>query len=173
VTPAGAAQTPGEIVREALGEPVSADADALAEAAKLVSDEKLGPWPPDSDQLEPIAQKLRDAGTGVVIVSGAARKEQIHAAFDESIEGIFDPEFARRTAERFEESAYVFWKQDQESEALTCLAAADAFRDQAPLENPIARAMLEVVLAPVMKIAEQESQKPEAGEGQESLLVRP
>jgi hypothetical protein len=63
----------------------------------------------------------------------------------------------------------VLWKGGREPDARACLAAAQAFRAGPAPENPIARALLEAVLAPV--IAGLEEQKPP--EAEPSLLVKP
>ena len=73
------------------------------------------------------------------------------------------------TAQRCEESAYVFWKTDREEDARACLAAADAFRGKPPAENPIARALLEAVLAPLLAGLEEQAPR----EAEPSLLVKP
>jgi hypothetical protein len=74
-----------------------------------------------------------------------------------------------REAHRFREAAYVFWKRGDEEAARTCLAAALAFESSPIGENPVARAMLEVPLAPVLEKIESDGEEPQ----ESSLLVRP
>ena len=89
--------------------------------------------------------------------------------FDEALVELFGERFASHTAQRFEESAYTFWKRGVASDARACLAAAVAFRERAPTDNPVARAMLEVLLGPVLSKLEEETD----GQEQDSLLVKP
>ena len=64
--------------------------------------------------------------------------------------------------------AYVYWKWGEDDDARACLAAADAFRSRAPADLPLARVMLELLLAPVRGRLE------EAADGEEdSLIVKP
>ena len=67
------------------------------------------------------------------------------------------------------------WKGGRDADARAALVAADAFRAGAPAENPVARALLEVLFAPVLKAARGESDRPETEEQSEgsSLLVEP
>jgi hypothetical protein len=167
--PAPGTATPGELALAALDPSEEKGGEALSRAVELARERKVGPWPAKPEILQEVAQRLKDVSTGVVIVSGEARQEQVETALDEARGRIFDAEFSRRTGERFEEAAYVFWKNGREEDARACLAASRAFREEAPESHPIARAMLEVVMAPVLTAAEE---KPSA-ESDPSLLVRP
>jgi hypothetical protein len=51
---------------------------------------------------------------------------------------------------------YVYWKWGREEDAGACLAAANAFRSEAAVKRPIARAMLEVLLTPVLDKLDEE-----------------
>jgi hypothetical protein len=170
IKPDDALETPGELARRELAEPEDAE-KAIERITGLVRDRKLGPWPTATEILAPIAESLGDASTGVVIVSPTARQEQVDLAIDEAIDTVFDETFAARTAERFDESAYFYWQLDQIDDASACLAAATAFRNQDPGSRGIARAMLEVILAPVLE-ADTESTQEQQGED-DSLLVKP
>ena len=169
-------QTPGERARASLaGSPPE---DALARVTQWVQGGVLGPWPPAGERIDPIAERIALAGKGVVVVTGGARREQVERALEEAIDEIFDAEFAEITARRFEESAYVFWKGGRDDDARAVLAAADAFRAGSPRENPIARAMLEILFTPVLRDArgEGDAEDGEGGEEHEadgSLLVTP
>jgi len=168
--PAEGTRTPGELARAELSEPEDADA-AVARIAALVRDGKLGPWPTASEVLQPIAESLNDASEGVVIVSPSAREEQVDVALEQAIDTVFDEAFSLRTAERFEESAYFCWQLGQTDDASACLAAATAFRNRDERARPIGRAMLEVILAPVLKAAGEPSKEQEGDS--DSLLVTP
>jgi len=163
---------PGQEVREALGEDLPAG--ALDRAVSLILDGQVGPWPPPPETLQPIAEEIGKLRDRRIIVSGSARREQVESLLDDALTASFGAEFAALSAHRFEETAYLKWKGGDEEDARACLAAADAFRDSAPTENPVARAMLRVVLAPMLKqldVNESDEDAPE--QEQESLLVEP
>jgi hypothetical protein len=62
--------------------------------------------------------------------------------------------------------AYVYWKWGKEDDARACLAAADAFGSSGSTEYPVARALLEVLLSPVLNRLEAAAGDGEAsGEG--------
>lgn len=148
-----AAATPGELARaELAGE---AEPAQLRRAAELVRSGEIGPWPPALEALEVSAQRISQAAEGVLIVGAAQRREQIQRAFDAELVGLFSGSFAEASARRFEETAFVLWKREREDDARACLAAATALRAGSPAENPVARAMLEGVLAPLLRKLEE------------------
>ncbi len=66
------AQTPGELVRQALGDdPAASD---LQPAVELVKQGRVGPWPPSQDALKGLAERLEDTISSPLIVSGATRR---------------------------------------------------------------------------------------------------
>ncbi|MDH3212598.1 MAG: hypothetical protein OEM05_08945 [Myxococcales bacterium] len=160
--------TPGELAREALGGDEENGA-ALERAADLVRRREIGPWPPGSEVLGSLAEELAELGRSRILVSPASRRERAESLLQEGAVRIFDDAFAAATSRRFEESAYVLWKREAVAEARACLAAARAFRAQAPGDNPVARAILDVVLEPALRKLEEESKSEE----ESSLLVRP
>jgi hypothetical protein len=158
--------TPGELVRQALGDgPAAAD---LEPAVELVKQGRVGPWPPSQDALEGLAERLEDTVSSPLIVSGATRRQRIDTVIGEFLEETYTEAGAAREAHRFREAGYVFWKRGDEEAARTCLAAALAFESSPIGENPVARAMLEIPLAPVLEKIDQEGE-----EAENSLLVRP
>jgi hypothetical protein len=161
------APTPGELARAELGsEPEPA---ALRRAAELVSGAEAGPWPPAPEVLQPLAERLGEVTRGAVVVSEALRRERAEQVLESGLEEIFAEPFSSHTAARFEETAYVFWKRNREDDARACLAAAAAFRAGGAKENPVAKAMVEVVLAPVLEKLEEEIREDE----QKSRIVTP
>jgi hypothetical protein len=161
------APTPGGLARAELGgEPEPA---ALRRAAELVSGAEVGPWPPAPEVLQRLAERLGEVTRGAVIVSEAQRREQAEQVLENGLEEIFAEPFSNQTAARFEETAYVFWKRDRENDARDCLAAAAAFRAGGAKENPVAKAIVEVVLAPVLQKLEEEIREDE----QKSRIVTP
>jgi len=171
---AGAAEgtsTPGGLARAALA---ADDAKAIGDvgrAVALVRAESIGPWPPSNETLAEIAQRLGELADGVVVVSAAAKQEQLDRALDEAVDRVFDAGFASTTANRFEETAYIFWRRGALEDARACLAAADAFRGPKPTYRELGRAMLEVVLAPALKSIEQQPEK--AASSDEPPMVSP
>jgi hypothetical protein len=165
--PAPGAQTPGELAKEALGG--AADAQALRRAEELVRGHQLGPWPTAGPGLEKLAERIGELAKSPLVVSPAARREQAQTLLAEAQGEIFAEPVGAYTAQRLEESAYVFWKTGREQDARACLAAAQAFRSQPAPENPVARALLEAVLAPLLAGLEEQSPR----EAEPSLLVKP
>jgi hypothetical protein len=153
-------RTPGELARAALGD--EHDAGALRRAAELVRKGEIGPWPTSTEGLAAVADRLGEVVRGAVIVSGAQRREQVERVLDDALRELFAEPFGEHTAARFEETAFVFWKREGEEHARACLAAACAFRQEDPASNPVARAMLEIVLAPVLQELEGEIQEDES-----------
>ena len=129
----------------------------------------MGPWPPSQNALEGLAERIENTLSSPLIVSGSTRREQVEAVIREFQEETATDGGAACQAHRFREAGYVFWKEGDEEAARACLAAALAFESTPMGENPVARAMLEIPLAPVLEKI--------TGEGEESqepsLLVTP
>lgn len=163
--PAGT-RTPGQEAREALGAGSGSRAEALEAAVGLVRSGTVGPWPPDEEALRQEAARLDEARRSRVVVSDARREERLAELIAEAAARVFDAEHRARSAERFEEMAYVLWKSEREPEARACLAAAASFGEADAERGPIARAMLEKLLGPLIE-------KLRSEEEEESMLVRP
>lgn len=157
-----AARTPGEIVRAELTG-VQAEPSLLRRVAEQVRAHALGPWPPPADALHGLAERLGEAARGQVILSGAQRRQQLDAVLDEALDELFAEPFGAQTAARFEETAYWSWRRGREEDARACLAAAGAFREGSARDNPVARAMIEVVMAPVLAKLEEEIAEEQQG----------
>jgi hypothetical protein len=165
------ARLPGAIARDALA--VEATPGLCHAAGELIRSNALGPWPPAQDRLEAVSERVREIAEGKVIVSGARKRERLAAAIDEAVATIFDEAFTTATAERFEHSAYVLWRSAREDDARACLAAASAMRAGDVRENPATRALLEVVLAPILAAAKVDQENRDDATEEPSLLVRP
>lgn len=139
---------PGAQVQEALG--ASAEAAGPEEAEALVRAGRIGPWPPREETLRALFDRMRETLESRLVVSGAARREQIERLLEDAAEEIYDEAGARRTAERMRESAYVFWRTGDEAAARACLAGARAFEAGEPRANPVARALVEAALGPAL-----------------------
>jgi hypothetical protein len=162
------AATPGELVAAELG-PVAPEASALEPAVAMVKSGVLGPWPPDLEALRALGERVREQLGGKLIVSGATQHERQEEVLSAAAAEIYDESFGAVTATRLRESAFLMWKRDQIDEARACLAAAAAFESQPPAENRMARAFVDVLLAPLLEQLEQEEQQA----GDTSLLVKP
>jgi hypothetical protein len=163
--PPEGASTPGELVRVALAAGDSGAVGDVGRAVAMLREQSIGPWPPSNGTLSEIAQHLSEVAEGVVVVSAAAKREQLDRALDEAVDRVFEPEFADRTANRFEETAYLFWRREVLEDARACLAAAKTFRGPKAEFRELGCAMLEVVLAPVLKSVEQQSEEAESSDG--------
>lgn len=169
--PEPGALSPGELVREALGD--GGDAASLERAATLVREGSIGPWPPEEERLRELASALQEAAEGRVIVSGAARRERVEAALGECIAQAFAAARDRQAAQRLRESAYVFWKTDREEEARACLAAARAFEEGGLERNPVARALVERMLGPALESLREEGESSLLVPGEPALITKP
>jgi hypothetical protein len=157
------ASTPGALARAGIDAEPSPS--LLREVAEAVATGAYGPWPPDFEVLHAVAEKVRDTAKSRLLVDDQQRRAQVDAAIDDALETRYAPPAAERTAARFEEYAYTAWKHGRAEEAQRCIAAARAFREQPARENPVARALLERALQPLLDaLREEEASSP---------LVRP
>jgi hypothetical protein len=152
------------LARAALEAEAALEAGDLERAVALVRDQSIGPWPPPNETLSEIVKRLGELAEGVVVVSAAAKQEQLDRELDQAVERVFDAAFAACSANRFEETAYVFWRGDAPEDARACLAAADAFRASKSEFRELGRAMLEVVLAPALKAMDRPPESAESGD---------
>ncbi len=159
--------TPGELARQGLGSP-PATPEAVARAAERVRGREIGPWPPPADRLQALADRLEEIAKSPIVVSGSRRRERVQEVLAEAQAELCVGGFGELTAERLEESAWLAWQRGQEPEARDLLAAAQGLRGGDAAASPFLRAILEVVLSPVLARIE-----PEPGSDPDSLLVRP
>jgi hypothetical protein len=152
------AAAPGVLAREALG--AESAGDGLERAAALVRSGDIGPWPPPVEGLRVVSERLEAIGVSSLVISGQSRREQVAGVLEGALAEIFTPEFTEVTRYRLDETAYVLWKTDREDEARACLAGAASLCDSPPGANPLARAFLETVLAPVLAKLEDEPEAP-------------
>jgi len=161
--PAEGAQAPGELARGALG--ASADLGAAREVAQRIAEGALGPWPPPFDSLRELAEKVRQAGESPLLVDDQQRRAQVENVVGDALEARFAGAGGEATAQRLEEAAHAAWQHGDEAGARSLLAAAAVFRERAPRDNPVARALLERVLGPMLEMLREERSA--------SPLVRP
>lgn len=147
--------TPGEEARAALAteEPTPS---LLREVAASVAEGALGPWPPEFAVLRELAEKVRDTAKSQLLVDDQQRRAQVDALLDDAAEASFSGARAEIAAQRLEETAHARWRRGREDEARRCVAAARAFREQPPRDNPVARALLERAIGPLLAALEQQ-----------------
>lgn len=155
------ARTPGEIAREALG----STGGSVPRALELIREKEIGPWPPAEAPLRSLVERLQELVQGRIVVTGPQKREQVDAALNAALDQAYDKSATARLAARFEESAYVLWKRGREEDARACLAATRSFGDTAGSENALARALLEVALAPLLERLREEEDS--------SLILKP
>ena len=87
----------------------------------------------------------------------------MEAIIADAAETSFGGPRAEATAARFEEAAHAAWQRGRDEDAKRFVATARAFREQSPRENPVARAMLERALGPLVAALDQQDAAARAG----------
>jgi hypothetical protein len=162
-------QLPGQLVREALG--ADPPREALAAAVQLLSEGRIGPWPPLRATLAALVERVRTALDSPLVVSSATRQEQVARLVEEAAGDCFSGAAQEVAVHRFREAAFGFWRSGDEAAARACLAAATTFESVPGGENPLARAFIELWLRPLL--SSPDAEKPPAAAAEPSLLVRP
>lgn len=160
--PAEGAASPGEAARAALA---VAEPAPLGELAERAAQGAFGPWPPTFEALRAIAERVRKTAESPLLVDDAQRRAQVDGVLGDALDERYAGDACERTAQRLEECAYGAWKQGRCDEAKALLAAARAFRERPPRDNPVARALLERSLGPMLEALRDEQAA--------SLLVKP
>jgi hypothetical protein len=159
--------TPGEFVRDGLGDP--GEPLDLEPALAMIREGRLGPWP-DRDQLTSVAKRIQEMSESPLIVAGARRREQIDALIAEAAALAYAGPGLARIVALFRHTAFVFLARGDEADARASLAAAVAFESRPPSENPLALALFERPLVGFIAQLEQKERE-EAEKG--SLIVPP
>jgi hypothetical protein len=160
--PAGTA-TPGALARAAIdGAPTPS---LLREVADAIAAGAYGPWPPEFEALHAVAEKVRDTAKSQLLVNEQQRTAQVDGVISDALDARYAEPAGERTATRFEEFAYAAWKRNRNDEAQRCIAAAHSFREQPARDNPVARALFDRALRPLLDALQQEAAA--------SPLVRP
>jgi hypothetical protein len=152
--PPEGARTPGEEVRAAFAAP--ADLGAAREVAARIAEGALGPWPPPLDALREFAEKVRQTAESPLLVDESQRRAQVEGVMGDALDARFAGGAGEPAAARLEEAAYAAWRRDDEAGARSLLAAAALFRERSPRDNPVARALLERVLGPMLEALREE-----------------
>jgi hypothetical protein len=128
--------TPGEQARNELGDEIGVS--SMEALVAEVSEGRLGPWPPASPVLEKVVTSLGDE------FSIADRNhEALEARLEEELQRLYlDGDTAIVNAERFEETAYPYWKSGERGIAGACLATADRLRGVSSEASPVVAALI-------------------------------
>jgi hypothetical protein len=148
------AQAPGEIVRAALAAP--ADLGAARDVAARIAEGTLGPWPPPFEALRELAEKIRQTSESPLLVDEQQRRGQVESVVTDALDERYAGAVGEATAQRLEEAAHAAWRRGDEPGARALVAAAAVFRERAPRDNPVARALLERVLGPTLEMLREE-----------------
>ena len=154
---------PGERVRAAVS--VAGPAAAARRVAEWVAEGRIGPWAPPAAELEGFGRRVRETLESKIVVDEGQRRRQLDALIGEFADEWFAGSRGEAVARRLETMAYVFWKREKLEDSEACIAGSEVFRDSAPRDNPIARALLGKSLDPILRAWRREDQ--------DSLLVRP
>ncbi|HEY8493065.1 MAG TPA: hypothetical protein VIN04_04180 [Myxococcota bacterium] len=152
--PPEGAQTPGELARAALGG--AADVGAARAVAERVAAGALGPWPPPLEALRELAEKVQRTAESPLLVDDQQRRAQVENVVGDALDERFAGARGEAAAARLEEAAHVAWRRGDEAYARELLAAAALFRERAPRDNPLARALLDRVLGPMLEMLREE-----------------
>lgn len=148
-TPDDGTPTPGELARQAHRAP--SEPARLREAAEMVKEGRLGPWPPPRAFLEGLGDRVKEAMESRLVVDENQRRRQLDAVVSDAAAEHYSAEVAEQTAARLDSAAFVFGQNGQSAEAENCLCAADAFRSGGAVENPVAHALLTRAIEPLMQ----------------------
>ncbi len=138
-------RTPGDEVRSQLA--AQAEAVALDALAAEVAEGRLGPWPPGSSALEKAVALLREEFGGPEADSDtreARARDEVRSLFLAS-------EAAAANAERFDETAYLYWRDGREDLASACLSTADELRGEGGEAGPVLAALVSAVADAVVR----------------------
>ncbi|MDG2050356.1 MAG: hypothetical protein P8M78_09360 [Myxococcota bacterium] len=153
--------TPGESVRVELNEG-TLPGGAESQIVQAIRDRELGPWPPEPALLEGVLKAAQDKADE----TPESDPVQWKVWMEEGLLPLYTKEAAEAYAERFDESAYVYWRGALEEKARGCLAIADVLRKNEAQENPVVQALVGVVAEALTQDLEKRlgAQAPE-GEG--------
>jgi hypothetical protein len=161
--PSDPAALPGALARAALDAPL--EIGLVREVAERVAAGALGPWPPALELLRELAERVQKTAASPLLVNEAQRRAQVEQVVGDALEARYAAPAAEHTALRLEEAAHVAWRRGHLDEARALLAGARAFRERPPRDNPLARALLERALGPMLEALRTEQAS--------SLLVKP
>ena len=137
---AAEAETPAREVESALGGESGDAGDALALEVRMGS---LGPWPPAPDALERATVEVRDRVQVQQTSEQEVDPEWLGEALREAVGELYRGEAAEGLASRLSETAWVYWKKEEEALARACLATAAVLRDGQAGDDAVVDAFVE------------------------------
>ncbi len=134
----GGESTPGELARNELSG--GADGAAVDALVELATQGQIGPWPPAG--LENLMGSLQEEFSG-----SAEQADSVFERVFEAVKALYLADSAAAAnAQRFEETAYLWWRDGREDLARACLATAAGLRAPAAREpGPVLTALMEHV----------------------------
>jgi hypothetical protein len=142
-------QTPGDLVRVALG--ATSDAAARAEALDTtlaeVREGRLGPWPPKTAWVGEWMTKGRENTEGL---EGEARGNAIESWLAEATESLEKETDSELLAHHLDEMAWIRWQSEAESGARALLAVSESFSTDDDVMRRMTRARVEGLFSPFL-----------------------
>lgn len=105
-------------------EEIAGDMVLLRSSDSLFEDPIFASWRLPDEVVHPFAEKIKDLGQSLLVVSQSAQVERAGQIYREAAVEIFTPEFRQRYRRHLEESALLLYLQDRQQEAKRALAAA-------------------------------------------------
>jgi len=138
----GAAEgrVPSQEVEVALGGEAGDAGDSLALEVRTGA---LGPWPPAPDALERATVELRDQVQVQQTSEQEVDPEWLGEALREALGELYRGEAAEGLATRLSETAWVYWKKEEEALARACLATAAVLRGGRAGDDAVVAAFVE------------------------------
>ena len=160
VTRGEAAPTPGEVLRERLGESGLSAGEADAVLRSRIERSLVPPWPLGGDSVAEAAKRLGDAERSPLVLSELQRRERAERVMLETAERVLDPPTRERLARRLEETAVLLEAGGDLDGAIALVAVAAQIRQaREALEVPYLRSLLELSF----ELVRQERQREDRG----------
>ena len=155
-----AAPTPGEALRERLGESGLSAGEADAVLRSRIERGAVPPWPLGGDAVAEAARHLGEAERSPLVLSELQRRERAERVLLETAERVLDPPVRERLSGRLEETGVLLEAGGDRDGAVALVALAGQIRQaRGALEVPYLRSLLELSL----DLARQERQQEDRG----------
>src|SRR5690606_30326420 len=147
------------------------DEAALVSSAEALGEAELAAWLLPFEWVEPAAERVRETGSSVLVLSQAQQRERLDETFArEAPELLAAPERRARFAGRLEETAYLLARRGRTAAARRAWAAAIAARDGRPItEIPLLLELARRSLALALEAGAERARE----EARSSLVVTP
>ncbi len=137
------AQTPGELVRGALGK-AAAPADGLETTLVEIREGQLGPWPPKTAWVGEWMKKGTEVAEGL---QGEARTAAIESWLDRAAASLDQDTEAGLLSRHLDEMAWIRWQSEAEGGALALLAVSESLVGDDAVRGRLSRARTEGLFA--------------------------